>query len=123
MISRYRQNNGLSPVSIDSDLMQAAREQVQAVASSGDIRSSTRPQNQLKVVLSRFGDGNTDSTESVSAGYRTFAEAFSGWRESIRDNQTLLDAKATRMGIATAYVPNSKYQVFWVLIMAAPRGS
>jgi hypothetical protein len=27
---------------------------------------------------------------------------------------------ATRMGIATAYSPKSKYKVFWALILAAP---
>ena len=27
---------------------------------------------------------------------------------------------ATRMGIAAVYAPNSKYKVFWSLILAAP---
>jgi hypothetical protein len=27
---------------------------------------------------------------------------------------------ATRMGIAAAYAPNTKYKVFWALILAAP---
>jgi uncharacterized protein YkwD len=27
---------------------------------------------------------------------------------------------ATHIGIATAYAPNSKYKVFWSLILAAP---
>jgi hypothetical protein len=27
---------------------------------------------------------------------------------------------ATQMGIAAIYVPNTKYKVFWALILAAP---
>ena len=29
---------------------------------------------------------------------------------------------ATRMGIAAVYAPDSKYKVFWTLIVAAPDG-
>jgi hypothetical protein len=32
----------------------------------------------------------------------------------------MLLAGATRMGIAAVYAPNSKYKVFWTLILAAP---
>jgi uncharacterized protein YkwD len=49
------------------------------------------------------------------------AEAFSGWRESPQHNRVLLDSRATRIGIATAYAPNSKYKVYWALAVAADR--
>ena len=58
--------------------------------------------------------------ENASAGYRTLAEAFSGWRDSPKHNAVMLDGRATRMGIATAYSPGSKYRVFWSLVLAAP---
>jgi hypothetical protein len=32
----------------------------------------------------------------------------------------MLTRNVTRMGIAAVYAPNSKYKVFWTLIMAAP---
>jgi uncharacterized protein YkwD len=32
----------------------------------------------------------------------------------------MLLSGATRMGIATAYAPNSKYKVFWALVLAEP---
>ena len=32
----------------------------------------------------------------------------------------MLNRSATRMGIAAIYSPNSKYKVFWTLIMAQP---
>ncbi len=56
---------------------------------------------------------------NVSAGYRRLAEAFSGWRDSPQHNAHMLDKRMTRMGIATAYAPGSKYKVFWSLVLAA----
>ena len=57
------------------------------------------------------------AVENVSAGYHTLAEAFSGWRQSPPHNANMLDPAVRRMGIATAYVPGSKYHVFWALVL------
>ena len=43
---------------------------------------------------------------------------FSGWRDSPQHNRVLLQKSATRIGIATAYAPGSKYKVYWALIVA-----
>ena len=32
----------------------------------------------------------------------------------------MLNRSVTRMGIAAVYAPQSKYKVFWALILAAP---
>jgi hypothetical protein len=34
----------------------------------------------------------------------------------------MLNRGVTRIGIATAYAPASKYKVFWALILAGPNG-
>jgi uncharacterized protein YkwD len=60
------------------------------------------------------------AAENIGAGYHTLAEAFSGWRDSPPHRANMLLSGATRMGIATAYSPKSKYKVFWALILAAP---
>jgi uncharacterized protein YkwD len=60
------------------------------------------------------------AVEDISAGYHTLAEAFSGWRDSAPHRANMLNQNVTRMGIAAVYAPNSKYKVFWSLIMAAP---
>jgi uncharacterized protein YkwD len=60
------------------------------------------------------------AVENISAGYHTLAEAFSGWRDSPPHRANMLNQGATRMGIAAAYAPNSKYKVYWSLILAAP---
>jgi uncharacterized protein YkwD len=60
------------------------------------------------------------AVENIAAGYHTLAEAISGWRDSPPHRANMLNADVTRMGIATAYAPKSKYKVFWTLILARP---
>ena len=52
----------------------------------------------------------------LSAGYATFAETFSGWRNSPAD-AVALKATAGKAGIAMAYNGSSTYGVHWVLVL------
>ncbi|WP_422041451.1 CAP domain-containing protein [Roseibium sp.] len=121
MISQYRINNGLSAVTPDAQLTGIAKSQAEAMARAGSVQASLAPDQQLATRLSSIGEPKTAAAENVSAGYRTFAEAFSGWRESPKHNQVLLTPDATRLGIATAYSQTAKHKVFWSLVLAAPR--
>ena len=58
--------------------------------------------------------------ENIGAGYHTLAEAFSGWRDSPPHRANMLLKGVTSMGIAAVYDPNTKYKVFWAMIVAAP---
>ena len=60
------------------------------------------------------------AAENIGAGYHTLAQAFSGWRDLPSHRKNMLLPGATHIGIATAYAPQSKYKVFWALILAAP---
>lgn len=120
MISSYRQSNGRGALTLDPVLMRAAQRQADAMAAANDVRASLARGNTLAARLTEAGEPKTYAVENVSAGYRTLAEAFSGWRDSPKHNAVMLDDKATRMGIATAHAPGSKYRVFWSLVLAAP---
>jgi uncharacterized protein YkwD len=120
MITGYRQNNALGPVTLDPALMQLAEEQARAMAQRDKIdRNIIRP---LPERLKRAGYVAKTSAENVSAGYHTLAEAFSGWRDSPPHRANMLLKGATRIGIAAVYAPGSKYKVFWSLILADERG-
>ena len=54
----------------------------------------------------------------LSAGYTTFAEVFSGWRNVPADASALATLNATRAGLGVAYDPNSTHGVYWVLVLA-----
>src|SRR5262249_34880733 len=118
MISGYRQNNGLPALMLDPALMKLAGEQARLMASRDKLDHGLgRP---LKERVAKAGFNAKVSAENVSAGYHTLAEAFSGWRDSPPHRATMLLKDATHMGIAAVYAPNSKYKVFWTLIVAAP---
>jgi uncharacterized protein YkwD len=116
MISGYRANNGLGGVSIDPQLMQLAQAQARAMAANDKL-----DHNVVRDFGSRIaGYKSKAAAENIGAGYHTLAEAFSGWRDSPPHRQNMLLQGATRIGIAAAYAPKSKYRVFWALILAEP---
>jgi uncharacterized protein YkwD len=118
MISGYRSNNGLGPVTIDPELMRLASEQAHAMAARDKLDHDVAHPFQDRIRSSGF-DASI-AVENISAGYHTIAEAFSGWRDSPPHRANMLNSHVTRMGIAAVYAPQSKYKVFWSLILAAP---
>jgi uncharacterized protein YkwD len=117
MISQYRQNNGLGLVVVDPALMKLAEEQSQAMASRNKMDHDVKAP--LAKRLGASGYPATVAVENVSAGYHTLAEAFSGWRDSPPHRANMLHNGVTKLGIAASYAPNTKYKVFWTLILAS----
>jgi len=117
MISLYRQNNGLGAVAVDPELMKLAEAQSQAMASRNKLDHDVKAP--LAQRLNASGYPATQAVENVSAGYHTLAEAFSGWRDSPPHRANMLKNGVTKLGIAASYAPNTKYKVFWTLIMAS----
>jgi uncharacterized protein YkwD len=118
MISQYRQNNGLGTVEVDPELMRLAEAQSQAMADKNKLDHDVRAP--LAKRLTGAGYQANVAVENVSAGYHTLAEAFSGWRDSPPHKANMLKGGVTKIGIAASYAPNTKYKVFWTMILAAP---
>ncbi len=118
MISGYRQNNGLNAVEVDPLLMQAAQVQSRAMAARNKMEHDVAGKLDKRINASGFKAAK--AVENIGAGYHTLAEAFSGWRDSPPHRENMLASGVTKIGIATSYAPNSKYKVFWTLILAAP---
>jgi uncharacterized protein YkwD len=118
MISGYRRNNGLGVVTLDDHLMEMAQEQARAMASHDRFEHDAA--GPLAQRIKRSGYDAKIAVENIGAGYHTLAEAFSGWRDSPPHRANMLRDGVTKMGIAAVYAPNSKYKVFWTLILAAP---
>lgn len=111
-ISAYRLNQGLTALRLDPALVEAAENEAAAMAAADKPGSA----DAVKARLAR--DGQRGVEVNLSAGYRRMAEAFSGWRDSPQHDRVMKTPGASRMGIATAYAPGSKYQVYWALIVA-----
>lgn len=117
VISTYRVGKNLSPVVIDPALVGLAQEHASAQARANKTGHNIGGTFAARIKTLEGERGA--SVENVSAGYRSFAEAFSGWRESPNHNANLLNPKVTRLGIAKAVNPESKYKVFWTLVMTS----
>ena len=118
MISGYRGNNGLGVVTLDPELMQLAAEQARVMAARDKLEHDVGRLFQDRIQKSGFDAAI--AVENIGAGYHTLAEAFSGWRDSPPHRANMLNGNVTKMGIAAAYAPQSKYKVFWSLILAKP---
>jgi uncharacterized protein YkwD len=118
MISGFRKNNGLDEVILDPELMKMAEAQARAMATSDKLDHNVA--GNFKDRLRKSGYRAKVGAENIGAGYHTLAEAFSGWRDSPQHRANMLLKGASAMGIAAVYVPNTKYKVFWALVLAAP---
>jgi uncharacterized protein YkwD len=118
MISGYRINNGLGTVEVDPVLTRAAEAQADAMAKRNKLDHNVV--GELGQRVKRSGYNAKFAVENISAGYHTLAEAFSGWRDSPPHRDNMLRSGVTKIGIAAVYAPNTKYRVFWAMILAAP---
>jgi uncharacterized protein YkwD len=121
MISGYRQNNGFAAVELDPVLMQMAQEHARIMAARDNLDHGAGRSFNDRIKASGYNP--KFMAENIGAGYRTLADAFSGWRDSPSHRMNMLLSGATRMGIAAVYTPASKYKVFWSLILAASDAS
>ena len=120
MITGYRATRGLSAVTVDPRLNKMAADQARAMAAVDQVGHDVKGGGSVDKRLAASGFDAGLAVENVGAGYRTLAEAFSGWRDSPKHNANMLKPGVTRLGIGTAYAPKSKYKVYWSLILAKP---
>jgi uncharacterized protein YkwD len=110
LINAWRAKHHLPALALDSNLMDEAMKAARRDADQDRSVHGVMP------VLAR-----ADASQQIarpSAGYRTAAEAFSGWRDSPGLNAAMLDRQARRLGLGAAYKAGSKYGVYWMLIVA-----
>ncbi len=100
LINAYRATRGVAPLAHDVGLDGTAQALVNQYAQTGQAPSMPQGLAQMK----------------LSAGYATFAETFSGWRNSAADAAALA-APATKAGVAVAFNPSSSYGIHWVLVL------
>src|SRR5215467_9617554 len=113
-ISRYRAEHGLPAVTPDAKLMRLAAEQANAMARAGVLDHDVARPFQVRMV----SYGPEVAVENIAAGTKTFASTLDIWQHSRGHDANLRNAGVTRFGIAVAESPDSKYKVFWALIMA-----
>jgi uncharacterized protein YkwD len=116
LINGYRRNQGLEPLALDPVLMSEAARRSQAMAAGGDAALGAR--TDITIRLAAAGLGQRQVRESVSAGYYTVSDAFSGWRGSPQHDATLRFAAGRRLGIAAVHRQGARHAVYWTLIVS-----
>jgi uncharacterized protein YkwD len=108
IINGYRTNLGLPPLAWDPALAEEARNEAARLAARGELSTevlqAARPVRGLR--------------RSVSGGYHSFADAFSGWRGSPAHDAVLRAPKGRRFGIGVVARPESRHRVYWVVLVA-----
>ncbi len=115
-ISAYRREHGLPAVTTDARLTQLALEQAQAMAHAGVMDHSVAAPFSTRIA--RYDAAV--AAENIAAGTHDFASTFVLWKESPGHNANLLRSGVTRIGIASAEAPATKYKIYWALILARP---
>jgi uncharacterized protein YkwD len=100
-VNGYRASIGVGPLQEDASLDSLAQTLAARYAQSGQP-----PEKPGEALVVRY-----------SAGYFTFAETFSSWRNSKPDAAALGDRRATRFGLGGTYNEHSPYGAYWVLVL------
>lgn len=108
IINGYRTNLGLGALTWDEGLAAQAREEAGRLAARGELTGTTLAGARMVRGLKR----------SVSGGYHSFADAFSGWRGSPAHDAVLRAPMGRRYGIGVVARPESRHRVYWVVLVA-----
>lgn len=101
LVNAFRASRGVPPLANDGGLDGSAQALARQYASTNQP-----PRKPGELVDVRF-----------SAGYQTFAETFSGWRNVTADANALANPAARRAGLAVVQDPSSSYGIYWVLVL------
>jgi len=114
MISQYRHTHGLSTVKTDPQLTAIAERQAKAMAASGIMDHSVAGS-----FSSRVSSVNANrAAENIAAGTKTWADTLRMWQNSPGHNANLLQARADSVGVAVARNENTRYKIFWAMVIA-----
>lgn len=100
LVNAYRATRGVAPLAADAGLDGTAQALANQYAQTGTAPGTPQGMTVMK----------------LSAGYATFADTFSGWRNSPADAAGLA-TPANKAGIAVAYNAASSYGIYWVLVL------
>lgn len=109
ILNDYRRANGLAVLTWDAGLAAEAESEARRHSlADGLLTSGVRDRRAAETGAIR---------RSVSGGYHTFADAFSGWRGSPAHDAVLREPRGEAIGIAAVARPGSRHRVYWVVLV------
>jgi Cysteine-rich secretory protein family len=115
MISKYRQEHGLSTVKTDPELTKVAERQAKAMAAAGIMDHSVAGS-----FASRISGAHATgvAAENIAAGTKTWDETLRMWEHSPGHNANLLQSRADTVGVAVARNDGTRYKTYWAMVIA-----
>ena len=109
--NNYRSLVGVSSLTLDSSLVEAASIRAKELS---DSFSHTRPNgSSCFTVLSGLGISYGTAGENIAAGYSSSQSVMEGWRSSSGHYQNIISSKFKKIGIGVNIINN---QYYWVQI-------
>lgn len=113
IINNYRSLVGVSSLTLDSSLVEAAIIRAKELS---DSFSHTRPNgSSCFTVLSELGISYGTAGENIAAGYSSSQSVMEGWRSSSGHYQNIISSKFKKIGIGVNIINN---QYYWVQIFS-----
>lgn len=111
--NNYRSLVGVSSLTLDSSLVEAASIRAKELS---DSFSHTRPNGSgCFTVLSELGISYGTAGENIAAGYSSSQSVMEGWRSSSGHYQNIISSKFKKIGIGVNIINN---QYYWVQIFS-----
>ena len=109
--NNYRSLVGVSSLTLDSSLVEAASIRAKELS---DSFSHTRPKgSSCFTALSELGISYGTAGENIAAGYSSSQSVMEGWRSSSGHYQNIISSKFKKIGIGVNIINN---QYYWVQI-------
>ncbi len=120
LTNNFRVQNGLSPLSVDIDLTEAAQYHSQNMATA-DFFSHRDPANQNSQDRAiRFGYESRSVGENIAAGQLTPQAVFNAWLNSPGHRGNMLNANWNEIGVGYYYLQNDtgsvNYGAYWTQV-------
>ncbi|WP_051279092.1 CAP domain-containing protein [Hellea balneolensis] len=116
----YRAEVGLDPVKYSGKLNEASRLHAEDMARAGDASHSGTDGSSHGDRVQRQAYYFTIAAENVASGQKSWEKVFKAWQDSPGHNENLLRDDVTDFGVALVYDPDSAYQTYWAMLVAAP---
>ncbi len=116
ILNAYRAGKGLGPVRLDSTLTAMAQRQSDAMAAGDSLSHDAAGSFTSRV--NAAGLDTVRAAENLGAGYYSTQEAFEGWKQSFGHEANLSMPQATRIGLALAKNPQTRFGAWWTLVLA-----
>lgn len=116
ILNSYRTGKGVATLVADTKLQDVAYKEAMRQAALGEITPGKDAA--LNAALKTAGFAPNRVKRSITGGYHSFADAFSGWRGAPHHDAVLLNPKVKTYGLAAYAAAGSKHRIYWVLLMA-----